>query len=796
MAGGEQSFDARMNTLINEFNLLSQDFAAQLARLSNEIVKGIPRALFDLEQVRRDAINMSATIGTVRKEFENTEGDAFKQLGHLDIIKSRMDSTRLLLKEAENWSTLSSEMDALFLSKDWDRSAGRIQDASRSLILLRSSSDYEDRKEMLTKLKDQLEEAILPSLNKAFEDHDEIQAIKFYSIFGKIERTDKLLHHYYFNKTSSLQRIWNEFDSQADLDLRPSDLVKFLQTFCDELYILANQELIWSSHVFPNPNTVISSLLNEIFSSMNPPLLSRLTHLSHILKEESLPFLIATYKVINSFGLRIEKLFFTHNESKSVENGITNLIGNLPISDAGAWGETVFEAFLPFQLDYADYERKYLILSYDIISKVSAAPDHLELVRILGDAVPKSFQLAENAISRCYSFTIGFAAPGLLESLNKFFITSLESYNTLLERIQSESRNNQHQILSSEYTQTNVEDDYDISGENVEGEWSLFQVGLRVLSICQNFMVRLDNFGTIFMTSFRNLNLPMDESSTMTNTKSESTPGFIKDEFCLASQSAMKMSVLNSNRLHDFTSHLDNESSSSLFSKTVQSARALTSKSQRFVYDILFLPIEKQLSSLSNLECWNSTPPVTSSPYNLEMPQFSLSPLDYITRIGEQLLTLPQQLELYAEDDGLGLSLETLPYHEHSHDKSTSSGSYQNPEQKVTSDEIIHVWITAVARGTMLHYINGIQAIPKLSTYGSNQLATDIGYMINILSALSIDPLPYLTRIKGLLELDLSEYQNALESLLSEKELSPDLNQDLFLDKQLAATIGRIRQIP
>ena len=52
-------------------------------------------------------------------------------------------------------------------------------------------------------------------------------------------------------------------------------------------------------------------------------------------------------------------------------------------------------------------------------------------------------------------------------------------------------------------------------------------------------------------------------------------------------------------------------------------------------YEAVLRPLRARVHEMRGLDDWETT----------EQHQFSLSPLGYITRVGEQLLTLPQQLE-------------------------------------------------------------------------------------------------------------------------------------------------------
>ena len=59
----------------------------------------------------------------------------------------------------------------------------------------------------------------------------------------------------------------------------------------------------------------------------------------------------------------------------------------------------------------------------------------------------------------------------------------------------------------------------------------------------------------------------------------------------------------------------------------------------------MFHPVSTQMEVIPGLETWMSRTSGQSSVHTADMPEFSLSPSEYITCVGEYLMTLPQHLE-------------------------------------------------------------------------------------------------------------------------------------------------------
>ncbi len=64
---------------------------------------------------------------------------------------------------------------------------------------------------------------------------------------------------------------------------------------------------------------------------------------------------------------------------------------------------------------------------------------------------------------------------------------------------------------------------------------------------------------------------------------------------------------------------------------------------------------QEELDNIQKLEVWDSSSAGSDSTQQ-EMPDFSFSPQEYITQIGQYLMTLPQHLEPYMTDDNPSLS--------------------------------------------------------------------------------------------------------------------------------------------
>ena len=76
---------------------------------------------------------------------------------------------------------------------------------------------------------------------------------------------------------------------------------------------------------------------------------------------------------------------------------------------------------------------------------------------------------------------------------------------------------------------------------------------------------------------------------------------------------------------------------------------------QATTFAILFHPVQDQLNGISESPVWSSTSAGSDS-LEFDMPEFGFSPQEYITQIGQYLMTLPQHLEPYMTNENPALA--------------------------------------------------------------------------------------------------------------------------------------------
>ncbi|ORY27717.1 hypothetical protein LY90DRAFT_513367 [Neocallimastix californiae] len=468
----DNNIPQQASILLIKLENAGQQISKSIEKISNEVVKNIPRVIYDIENIRKDTRAMQENINRVRmdyRKFNTDSSEVIQPMFLLDTIRLRMEETRKLLKEAENWSNLSSEMDDLFNNKEYERAAVTLEDAQNSLTLLKNSSDYEEKHELLRKYLNRLEAELSPLLLQTIKSKDIKNLRKYQKIFKKINR-EKEFYNYSDQQevavpiTPVTPTSPNKEENEAEKpeenvnnvliikSTNPQDLsfAEWVPSYFEELYSIIVKEFNWSANIFQQPGDIVCHLINESNKYLKPPFTSRLESYKEIDKEHFIVSLINIYKTVENFAQTIEHniLFqrdtnrflrmssFSSLSSSKKSNTLSRFNKNYNL---GNWGETLLEPFQTYQQDFAKLELNYLIFQLKQLFKpeVMAHKSPNELVDHLHLTVDKIFDQLKGTMNRCIEFTYGYACPGTLKIINDYLVASLEKYSDIIRVIRT-----------------------------------------------------------------------------------------------------------------------------------------------------------------------------------------------------------------------------------------------------------------------------------------------------------------------------------------------------------------------
>ncbi|XP_032431126.1 conserved oligomeric Golgi complex subunit 7 [Xiphophorus hellerii] len=721
--------DTHAATLVMKLQLFIQEVNNAIEESSNQALHNMPRVLRDVEALKQEASFLKEQMVLVKediKKFEQDTVQSMQVLVEIDQVKSRMQLAAEALQEADKWSTLSADIEETFKTQDLEVISSKLTSMQNSLAMLVDTPDYSEKCVHLEALKNRLEAMASPQIVATFNSMSLGQAKVFVKVFTEIDRMPQLLAYYYKCHKGQLVSIWQDL-SQSELSLNQQ-----LSEFYDTLLSTWHAQVQWSSQVFKNPYEVVTVLLIQTLGAMVPSIPVCLSSaMERAAQEQRLDSLLELHQTTSTFGHSLEAAMFPHL-------GENNLLKVNELVCA------LYDPYKSYQLQYGELEEAFLLI------QISAVPlEHgevIDCVEELSHSVGKLFGLASGAVERCVRLTDGLAVCGLLRALKALFTKYVSDFSTTLQSIRKKCRLEETPSSSA-----------------FQEDWTAFQNSVRIIATCGELLRQCGAFeqqlsnkilgtaGKYLSESYSPRSLAGIQEASSTERKNATKNPWQEYNYL------QRGNVAEYNNLMEILFSLKEKGTgnSSLLAEPRAALTRLNQQANQLAFDSVFLQIKHQLCLVSKMESQDAS--AIGESYTEDLPTFSLSPQEYITNIGQYLMSLPLHLEPFVtqEDPALDMALHAgkLPFPPEQGD--------DLPELDNTAD----YWLGSIARATMQTYCDAILLIPHLSPHSTKQLATDIEYLSNVMDALGLQPSRTLQHIVTLLRAKPEDYRQTAKLL-------------------------------
>ncbi|KIK67210.1 hypothetical protein GYMLUDRAFT_857700 [Collybiopsis luxurians FD-317 M1] len=795
--GGERlsDLDQQITQLIASLDIACEDTSSQLERTIDDVSRGIPRLSYDLHFIKDSAMSLQGSLATVharsRAAVPGTTASALEQLRRLDTMKRHMEAAREVLREAESWSTLELEVTSLLTERKYAKAASRLSEANKSMVVFQNTPEYDPRRTLLVNLQNQLEASLSSALVAAINEQNLETCRGYFLIFSNIQRESEFRNYYYGSRRAPLISMWNEADLS---DTAPDGTISSGQTFAEflpkfyaSMLALLDQERNSIPSIFPDPASTLSAFISSILSALQPIFSQRLASLSSHYGDVALKELIAIFRVTEDFAVGVAKLMEkihysavpptpldspdppaapsspSHTRRRSMRMSISFRSGAsrstsggqkvLSFADGLDWDQELFHPFLEFQVDYVSLEQRLLdnnlreIVSNDTRLKAPGS----DQARVFRERAVDVFGAAEESLTRYTAFTYGYGSVALLQALDSFLKTFIDMWTADVS------------FASSAPNSTLRDAAEDLSGlDYTSQDWSNIQTTLHLLSSARSVFER--------MTSFE-VKLRSDLAQTSSKFRlHRGDPNNFPIANCRGAAQILEQSPLNSAELQSLLDRVDVEpshgretfsrpqgSNSSLSEPLLTDARLaifdFAKACQLSLQSTILSPLRQHLGSYASYPIWTATAEEsrTTTFNDLQVPTFSLSPSDIIQRVTEGLLNLPRLFEVYADDDAFSFSLHTLPHADPELLKSTPEApvpdipthSRRHSITKVAildPETVSTAWLSSLGQSLLVYLTKEVLPhINKLNARGAAQLASDLGYLSNVIRVINVE---------------------------------------------------------
>ncbi|KAF4567564.1 hypothetical protein EYR40_006565 [Pleurotus pulmonarius] len=792
------ALDQHITHIVAALDIACEETSFQLERIIDDVSRGVPRLTYDLHFMKDSAMALQSVLVKTKDHSVSSlpaqTSETLEHLRTLDTVKRHMESAREVLREAESWSSLEMEVTGLLGEGSYARAAERLSEASKSMVVFQNTPEYESRRTLMVSLQNQLEASLSSALVAAINTQDVTLCRNYFTIFSNIQRESEFRNYYNGSRRAPLTEMWQDLPIDTEPQSTSQSFAEFLPKFYSKFLTLLNAERVTIPSVFPDPQASLSNLIVSVLTALQPSFSERLAALFEQYGSSALANCITTLKVTQEFAVNVEKVmdkvkFSTPGvRSQGQDGGATDSVEpaprervhrrrssrmsiswragsqraaqgsvgspnlNVAMHDDFEWGRELFQPYLDYQTDYGKLELKMLQEAFD---KATANEDvgdaRSDKSRLLREAAVDLFSIGEESFARCLNFTYGYGAVGLVQALD----TMIEAFFNVFAKDKQTGGTSPAKAQPAMSYDDFADLDYSAQ------DWAALQHSLHFLGAARAIHDRL----LVFEAKLRSTLLQIASQFQM----AENDPINFTVAPTKVQELLLQQSLLNSSELRTLLDSVQKQPqmapSSSPEPILLHAGRvglfSFVKTCQVSMQETILSPLRKQLQPYSTLTLWSSSgdKPRTGIS-DLQVPTFSLSPSEIVQKVSEGLLNLPRLFEVYANDDALSFSLETLPYinpdllkgvpeEPHSelpvpprHIRRTSLVSIQAapaPPVVLDAETVSSAWLSSLGHSLLSYLMNDIlPKIPALSEAGAAQLTSDLSYLSNILGALNV----------------------------------------------------------
>jgi len=702
----------------------------EIKSTSTKLASAIPQAMTDIHRVTLEATSIKEVLSDLIHTMDRLEAgkDPLQDIVPLQRARQKMEQVSNTMQEVHSWNARLDTIESVFETHDITQIGKEVAALHKSSEAFDGLSDFKERIEKLNALKDRVEVVANPHLLAAMDDQDDGKIAQMVALFASIDRRSRVRDYFLRSRLEKVVALTQKYQERSDPEAvspntkkeEDSEMIEWLPLLLKEIITLVRSDVKWAGNAFGATDpSIVTAYIAKVTTTVALKILSKLEKLLEnfcvsngpetlprafdICFEftESLARLrpstnMAERTKVNSSGTiefeeKKEKLE-ADAEKQNVNTGMDqlrniNLIGLLmkPILKAQEWQDQL--------------ERDEAGTSLSISINRSNMDSIGKLINSWKNRVAS---WVASVVERAIVVNGGTRGPEIVNSIDE----TLQAY---LMEIGSKLKAMDGKIVSQNSNQ-------DDNAENTDWVFLSF-----AFSACENLQTLRPVIKSIAKSLQDKLVASLSKvlascpSPSLQATSNEETKQLdgtslqILIHQVIVTEDSKRLSVLNA-----FLSRLRRLPSAGILPKTWKQISALEQEGEDLVFIVMMKPIKENLLNLNKWSVWTE---VKKSSAGIVLPEFSLQPSDYITRVGEHMLSLVHQLEPY-----LG-----------------NTGETEEKEGKEDSKMGAAYWLDRVAKDVLRILVEEVRKVEEFSSRGKKQMKTDISYLTNVMSALDVD---------------------------------------------------------
>uniref|UniRef100_U5EWI3 Conserved oligomeric Golgi complex subunit 7 n=1 Tax=Corethrella appendiculata TaxID=1370023 RepID=U5EWI3_9DIPT len=706
-----QSKDVFVSSKLRKLQLYVQQVNSALEDTSQQVIQNMPRIMKEATVLAAETETLRKTMNGVQNEIAKVqrETSALGKLERLDDLKSKLQNAKQALQETDGWGKLTSELDDLLERNDINLSSEKLLALQKSLAAQQGLPGQLEREIQVEDFKNRLEAIASPFVVQCFTSGDVEQSKKYVTIFNTMDRLSQLKQYYRTVQKNLLQQNWIEITDAAE----NSGSNRFLRDFYDLLIEFFHKQQKWCQQVFDTnsePILLISELLVSLQPNRESVILSALKRTSDKLE---------TIKELSDANLYLGSSFIRILSTQQHSN-----------DSIAALCESIYNYFHIFIKQYSNMEQSWLSTNLNelTLNENTAA----ETIRNLEISNAKVIQWIDKSMQRCSDITQNCAIASMINVLQQFLKKYLENFKKAQLKLQA--------------------------SRSINEDWSLLQ-------LCINLLQRLGELQVYVVSIEKRLTASIVEKNSQTIQNCGNFEYKIigkRDE----NEFAKLVTLIKEKEISTFTPNDEGNYKNYLLEQVFEVIKKICIEIHDTTLSTAFSPAENYFKNIDLSESVgnSSTIGASSSADDVELPDYSFAPQEYITQIGQYLLTLPQHLEplLLSPSEPLKIALKL------------SDDKYS---RNTPSADIL---LSLISEECCALYQENINRVSSLSGSASKQLAIDIEYLGSVLEELGLTLNTHLNQTAQLLRAPNEKY----------------LQLSSGCDPRLVTFIRQIRNIP
>jgi len=708
--------------------------------------------------------------GEEAEEEEEEAADPLEEIAPFHAAKSKMVHMLTTIQEVENWNMKLQTIEAVFETHDVEKIGQEVAGLHRSAMSFKGLKDFKERTDQLESLKDRMEVVAKARLLAAMDTQD-IEAIrKMVGLFASIDRQGSVKDYFLRSREERILGIISRFTSPDDDDAADGtggkesvaeQVIEWLPLFFNETLAVLKEDVRWANEAFgeSGPRIAIAYLamvcrlvpseaykhveefLSGLKAKSSEKAPERVVEVFDICSQftKALLALTPAKKPIPTPGEERERKQAEQKqlesekkkqepagegrgedehgrekkgdedvEALSPDAAVRVLMG--PLVKCEPWHHELEALFAPSTLEL----RRALMRCEE--------EDYTAVTKGVGDWLTASRSWLSSVVSRSVSLNGGGRAVELTRTVDERLAQELGNLSAALGRLERDEAGGENSkkkrrkpkagkdVKSGDDNDEEEEEEDEEDSDLLTTDWRMLSFGFRVFEKATEIRPSIALAEAEIQSQLaRALKILLDGK--------EDGRGFEdKVHRLMVADDTTRIAALRGFLSKALESDKKEEGACAALPRTLKQADAVVETAEKLTFAAMMRPITVQLSGLHTWGVWAEG----ETKSLLKLPEFSVQPSDYATRIGEHMLSLIQQLEPHLGGAGA-----------------------QSEEQDEEADEDRlepMYWLGMVAREVLDILMKEVLRIgDKFSEKGRRQMKADIGYLANVINALDVD---------------------------------------------------------